>query len=91
MCCLFHNCCDQQMGLQYLVFFFICSGAQLQLFIDSMRTQFGRISKTKSGQGTVAPSPRDEWVTATFGFLEGHIIRMKSRSSVSTDSNNKKK
>ncbi|XP_033119088.1 uncharacterized protein LOC117118581, partial [Anneissia japonica] len=44
-----------------------------------MRSQVGKITKRKSGQGTQLMSDRDAWVVQTFGFLEKHIVRIPSR------------
>lgn len=52
-----------------------CSVDQLRNFLKNMRTQFGRLTTTKSGQGALDPSPRDQWVLTTFSFLKDHIKR----------------
>ncbi|XP_033118857.1 uncharacterized protein LOC117118385 [Anneissia japonica] len=56
-----------------------CTYKQLKMFLDSMRSQVGKITKRKSGQGTQLMSDRDAWVVQTFGFLEKHIVRIPSR------------
>ena len=61
------------------------SDAQLKLFMESMRTQYGRITHPKSGQAT------DEKISLPgmngsgkhSSFLAGHIVRIPSRSSCS--------
>jgi len=54
---------------------------QLFTWYESLRTRFGRLSKSKSGQGSKRHTQREEWILKTFEFLKVHISRQPSRSS----------
>ncbi|KAJ8042413.1 hypothetical protein HOLleu_13462 [Holothuria leucospilota] len=48
-----------------------------------MRTTYGRLIKTVSGQGSKIMTDRERWIVDKFSFLKGHIARMVSRNPVS--------
>lgn len=48
-----------------------------------MRTTYGRLTKTVSGQGSKIMTDRERWIVDKFSFLKGHIARMVSRNPVS--------
>ena len=50
-----------------------------------MRTYYGKLSKlpkSGSGAGGSKLTERELWIKHTFGFLSGHIIRIKGRQCV---------
>ena len=55
--------------------------SDLRTWFDSMRTRYGKLTQTKSGQGAKVLTYRDKWVLTNFDFLKGHIHRMVGRSS----------
>lgn len=48
-----------------------------------MRTRFGRLCATRSGQEAVLDdmTERDRWIYTSFQFLRPHIVRCPSRQS----------
>ena len=52
-------------------------GEQIRVWFDGMRSQYGRITTKKSGQGAPELMKHDKFVLKHFVFLEGHIIRQK--------------
>jgi hypothetical protein len=60
-----------------------CSGDQIKMFLDGLRTHYGKITKGQSGTGFVAKlSERKRWIYNSLHFLSAHIVRTKSKSSV---------
>ncbi len=47
--------------------------------IRYLRSQYGRITKTKSGQGTKKLTQRDQYIKDRLSFLSVHIIRKPNR------------
>ena len=58
-----------------------CSAATLEKWTGSMRTQFGRLLKKKSGSAAHRYTERELWILKTFQFLESHIVRRRTKSS----------
>lgn len=58
-----------------------CSTTQLYRWWESMRTMYGKLTKSQSGQGTPNFTERQEWIIKTFNFIKPHIVRVPSRSS----------
>ena len=58
-----------------------CTADQLDNWLYNMRTRFGRLTKTKSGQAPTIKSDRDRWIVDSFGFLADHIKRQTGRST----------
>ena len=56
---------------------------QLTTWYESNRTRYGKLIKTKSGQGQQRITQRGEWVLKSFDFLKSHIYRQPSRSACS--------
>ena len=56
---------------------------QIQTWYKSNRTRYGKLIKTKSGQGQQRITQRGEWVLKSFDFLKSHIYRQPSRSACS--------
>ena len=52
----------------------------LMVWYNSLRTRYGRLLKTKSGQGVAERTERDEWIMQNFNFLQNHIYQSQSRS-----------
>lgn len=55
----------------------------LRRWYDSMRTRFGKLTLTKSGQGANERTDRDRWILDTFSFLSKHIVRVSTKHGVS--------
>lgn len=55
------------------------TGAELQRWINTKRTKYGRLTKAmaKSGAGAIYLTELDQWVLQLFGFLGKHIVRQK--------------
>ncbi len=53
--------------------------AVLRTWFDSMRTRFGKLTKTASGDGAADLTKRDKWIMNRFDFLFPHIISIKGR------------
>jgi len=56
---------------------------ELKKWYLSLRTRFGKLSKTKSGQGAPKVTQREQWILDQFAFLRSHIYRQPSRVSCS--------
>ena len=56
---------------------------RLQTWVDSMRTRFGRLTHTKSGQAAKEHTERETWILEKFSFLSEHFARQTSRHGVS--------
>ena len=57
----------------------ILSGTAVSTWFKSMRTLFGRLKKTKSGQAAKANTARQLWTLQNFQFPEAHLaIRMET-------------
>lgn len=54
----------------------ICTGDQLKVWIDSMRTLVGKITSKKSGDKARPRTDREDWIMQQFGYLENHIKRV---------------
>ena len=61
---------------------------QLKLWMNGMRTRYGKLSrkKNKSGKGVDDDTDeelteRDNWILDNFKFLDNHIVRVPSRQS----------
>ena len=54
---------------------------QLLTWYESNRTRYGKLIKTKSGQGQQRMTQRQEWVVKSFDFLKAHIYRQPSRAA----------
>jgi hypothetical protein len=52
----------------------------LTTFFDSIRTQIGKMRRTKSGQGARDMTERQEWIWKRFQFLVPHIGQVKKRT-----------
>ena len=58
------------------------SDEQITTWFTSMRSQYGKLSNKKSGDGNdQSLTERDKWICSMFGFLDKHIYRVPSRSS----------
>ena len=59
---------------------------QLDTWYKTARTAYGKLTKTKSGQGAEKHTERENWFLTKFEFLRNHITRVASRQgcSVST-------
>ena len=55
---------------------------RLQTWVDSMRSRFGRLTQTKSGQGAKEHTERETWILQKFSFFAAHIARQTSRHGV---------
>lgn len=53
------------------------TAVQLEQWLTTIRTRFGRLSKEKSGQGAVRLTDREKWILRTFHFLKPHITRQR--------------
>ena len=54
------------------------SVVELQRWISSMRTRYGRLTKLKSGQAApTVHTERDKWILQIFNFMGKHIVRHK--------------
>lgn len=62
-----------------------CSVKQLKNWLESMRTQYGKLTHPKSVKGGEGEklTDREKWIVDTFSFLESHIVRQPSRASFS--------
>ena len=49
----------------------------LKTWFESMRTRFGKLTKSKSGDGNIDHTERDQWILAHFNFLHTHIMRLR--------------
>jgi hypothetical protein len=58
-----------------------CTATQLFRWWESMRTMYGKLSKTQSGQAAPNLTERQKWIVDTFVFMRPHIVRVPSRSS----------
>ncbi len=56
---------------------------KLQTWIESMRSQYGRLSQTKSGEGAKDNTERAAWILEKFSFLKDYIARQTSHHGVS--------
>ena len=70
--------------------FSLSSGPRLKCWVDSLRTQYGKLTKRASGSGGRL-SDRDKWILDKFSFLSRHIYRIPSRSGVDVSFNNNRK
>ena len=52
---------------------------ELYVWYESLRTRYGRLVKTKSGQGAPKLTDREQWIVKSFDFLKGHIHPQPSR------------
>ena len=59
----------------------------LKTWYESVRTKVGKISDKKSGSGTKDMTERDTFLMAHFGFLSGHISRIRGRTACSVSRN----
>eukprot|EP00057_Strongylocentrotus_purpuratus_P021220 XP_011675694.1 PREDICTED: uncharacterized protein LOC105443788 [Strongylocentrotus purpuratus] len=55
-----------------------CTAKQLKVWIDSMRTSVGKLTKKKSGQEAKEYTDRERWILENFGYLTDHIKRVGS-------------
>jgi hypothetical protein len=55
---------------------------QLWLFWKSMRTRYGKLLKTKSGDGQKELSTRDQWIMTNMAFYSSHLQRKPGRATV---------
>ncbi|VDI06290.1 Hypothetical predicted protein [Mytilus galloprovincialis] len=55
----------------------------LKTWYSSMRTRYGRLKKTKSGDGDKEYTERDDWVINNFDFLHPHGHGIQKKTSVS--------
>lgn len=52
------------------------SGPDLKTWFTSLRSRYGRLTHTKSGQGTGRRlTEREQWILSLFRFLKPHIVR----------------
>jgi hypothetical protein len=58
----------------------------LNVWYRSMRTRFGRLAKTKSGDGAVDLTDRDAWIFRNFDFLRPYIYEIRRQATVSLKS-----
>ncbi len=58
---------------------------KLQTWVDSMRSRYGILTQTKSGQGAKDNTERAAWILEKFSFLKDHITRQTSRHGVSVN------
>ncbi len=56
---------------------------KLQTWMDSLRSRYGRLTHTKSGQGMTEHTEQEVWILDKFSFLKDHIARQTSRHGVS--------
>lgn len=56
----------------------------LRTWIDSMRSQLGRLTRegNKSGSGRKEETQRDKWINEKFNLLGPHIARVQTRAGV---------
>lgn len=55
----------------------------LKTWYSSMRTRYGKLRKTKSGDADKERTERDEWVIKNFDFLHPHIYEVQKKTTVS--------
>ena len=67
--------------IKHLHFIIHCLESELHTWYKTVRTQFGKLSKRKSGDGSRELSDRDRWVLTSFDFLKTHIVRVTSRQA----------
>ena len=60
----------QEMGL---------TSEQMRRWYNTMRTAYGKLTKTKSGQAARKFTEREQWILDSFDFLKDHISRCPSR------------
>ena len=53
------------------------TGKQLSTWLRSIRTRYGRLTKTKSGQAARDLTAREKWILNVFSFFGRHIVRQK--------------
>ena len=46
-----------------------------------MRTKFGKLMKSKSGDGTTEHTERDQWILNKFDFLHMHKVQLRGRQA----------
>ena len=51
--------------------------ALLKTWFESMRTRFGKLTKSKSDDGNIDHTQRDKLILACFDFLHTHIMRLR--------------
>ncbi len=56
---------------------------KLQTRMDSLKSRYGRLTQTKSGQGVKEHTEREVWLLDKFSFLKSHIAHQTSRHGVS--------
>ena len=56
---------------------------KLNMWFNTLRTKYGKLTKKKSGDGAKKPTDRDQWILTTLSYLDGHITRIPSRQSCS--------
>ncbi len=59
------------------------SAALLRTWYESVRTKIGKIKTGASGSAATQMSERDEFLERNFGFLRGHISRVRGRTAMS--------
>ena len=52
-----------------------------QTWYTTQRTQYGKLSAEKSGQGASEVSARNKWIVDNFVFLKDHIVRHTTAKS----------
>ena len=53
----------------------------LQVWYKSMRTRYGKLNKSQSGQGVKKHTERDSWILKSFSFIASHIHTCPKRTS----------
>ena len=56
--------------------------SELTRWFNSTRTQYGKLIKPVSGQAARALTERQQWIVDSFSFLNKHIHRQTSRTSI---------
>ena len=56
---------------------------QLKRWYYTMRTAYGKLSKTQSGQEAKVLTEREQWIMTNFAFLKSHISRQASKQACS--------
>lgn len=59
---------------------------ELYTWYDSLRTRYGRLLLTKSGDGSKPLTDREQWILRNFEFVKGQITRQPSRQSCNVSS-----